>query len=180
MRFQKHLSVLIFGLAIPLLTACGDKADQPTAPSKSSAPAASSESTPVYDLENATWPQDASDLTPDPAITYGQLENGMRYIIMANDTPEETVALRLRIDAGSLNERDDQRGISHFLEHMAFNGSTNVPEGEMIKILERHGLAFGPDTNAFTSFDQVQYQLCLLYTSPSPRDQRGSRMPSSA
>ena len=163
MRFSLLSSSLAVGACFALLTACGGQADQDqTGGANETSPPA--QSAPVYDLENATWPQDASDLTPDPAITFGQLENGMRYIIMANDTPEETVALRLRIDAGSLNERDDQRGISHFLEHMAFNGSTNVPEGEMIKILERHGLAFGPDTNAFTSFDQVQYQLDLPST----------------
>lgn len=154
MRFQLPATGLAFCLLIPLLAACGGKSDDQT-------PQPGEPSATVYDLENAVWPQDASDLTPDPAVTFGKLENGMRYVIMANDTPEQTAALRLRIDAGSLTEREDQRGISHFLEHMAFNGSTNVPEGEMIKILERHGLAFGADTNAFTSFDQIQYQLDL-------------------
>lgn len=117
--------------------------------------------------ENIVWAHDASDLEPDPAVIYGQLENGFRYVILENDTPSGTAAMRLRINAGSLNERDDQAGISHFLEHMAFNGSANVPEGEMVKILERFGLAFGPDTNAFTSFDQIQYQLDL----PSVEDE---------
>jgi len=113
------------------------------------------------ETDEAVWPHNTSDLPPDPAVTYGQLANGMRYILMENDTPSGTAALRMRIDAGSFNEQDDQAGLSHFLEHMAFNGSTNVPEGEMIKILERLGLAFGADTNAFTSFDQIQYQLDL-------------------
>jgi len=117
-----------------------------------------------YDLESATWMHEASDLEPEQGVIFGQLDNGMRYIIMQNDRPENTASMRLRIDAGSLNEADNQRGISHFLEHMAFNGSENVPEGEMIKILERFGLAFGPDTNAFTSFDQIQYQLDLPST----------------
>ena len=119
------------------------------------------ERAPLVSLEEAVWPHDASDLEPDPAVTYGQFDNGLRYIILENDTPTGTASLRMRIDAGSLNETEDQRGLAHFLEHMAFNGSENVPEGEMIKILERYGLAFGPDTNAFTSFDQVQYQLDL-------------------
>ncbi|MEL6324110.1 MAG: insulinase family protein, partial [Pseudomonadota bacterium] len=110
------------------------------------------------------WPHDGSDLAPDPAVVYGELENGLRYILLENDTPTGTAALRLRIDGGSLDETDEEAGLSHFLEHMAFNGSQNVPEGEMIKILERYGLAFGPDTNAFTSFDQVQYQLDLPST----------------
>ena len=114
-----------------------------------------------YDLDAVDWMHEASDLTPEEGVIFGKLDNGMRYIIMANDTPENTASIRMRIDAGSLDETDNQRGISHFLEHMAFNGSQNVPEGEMIKILERFGLAFGPDTNAFTSFDQIQYQLDL-------------------
>ena len=119
---------------------------------------------PEYDLDAAVWMHDASDLVPEEGVIFGQLDNGMRYIIMQNNRPENTASMRLRIDAGSLDETDAQSGISHFLEHMAFNGSANVPEGEMIKILERFGLAFGPDTNAFTSFDQIQYQLDLPST----------------
>lgn len=115
----------------------------------------------TYDLDAISWMHEASDLTQEEDVVFGKLGNGMRYIIMANDRPENTASMRLRIDAGSLDETNNQRGISHFLEHMAFNGSENVPEGEMIKILERFGLAFGPDTNAFTSFDQIQYQLDL-------------------
>ena len=112
MRFATSASILAASFSLVLLTGCGGGQEASTAPE-------TPPSAPVYDLENAVWPQDASDLMPDPDVTYGQLENGMRYIIMANDTPEETVALRLRVGAGSLNERDDQRGISHFLEHLS-------------------------------------------------------------
>ncbi|MEL7452263.1 MAG: pitrilysin family protein, partial [Pseudomonadota bacterium] len=150
MIVRRLVSSWALALSLGALAACGDQGP-PAAASAASETA----------LANPVWPHDASDLAPDPAVTYGQLDNGMRYIIMENDTPTETAALRMRIDAGSLSESEDQRGLSHFLEHMAFNGSTNVPEGEMIKILERFGLAFGPDTNAFTSFDQIQYQLDL-------------------
>ena len=160
-RFRPRL-LTAAALSALLLTACGggkETADPNDTPSAPMAPA------PVIDhsaaMDTAVWAQDASDLKPDPALVFGQLENGMKYILMENDTPSGTAAIRMRIDAGSTAEADDQRGLSHFLEHMAFNGSTNVPEGEMIKILERYGLAFGPDTNAFTSFDQVQYQLDL-------------------
>jgi zinc protease len=111
------------------------------------------------------WPQDASDLIADPAVRFGSLPNGMRYAIMRNATPPQQAALRLNFDAGSLHERDDQKGLAHFLEHMAFNGSTNIPEGEMTKNLERLGLSFGGDTNAFTSFDQTAYTLNLPITS---------------
>ncbi|MFZ4068410.1 MAG: M16 family metallopeptidase, partial [Phenylobacterium sp.] len=68
------------------------------------------------------------------------------------------------ISAGSLNEADGQQGLAHFVEHMAFNGSTHVPEGEMVKILERLGLAFGADTNASTGFEETIYKLDLPKT----------------
>ena len=102
-----------------------------------------------------------SDLKPDNAVVYGKLPNGVRYAVMHNATPTNTAALRVRIGTGSLNETETQRGVAHFLEHMAFNGSKNIPEGEMVKRLERHGLAFGADTNAYTSFNQTVYTLDL-------------------
>ena len=107
------------------------------------------------------WPHDASDLAPDPAVRYGQLDNGLRYAILANETPPNVASVRMVFDMGSLGEFDDQRGVAHFIEHMAFNGSTHVAEGEMVPLLERHGLQFGPDTNAFTGRDTVGYQLDL-------------------
>ncbi len=110
------------------------------------------------------WAQTNSDIPADPAVRFGTLANGMNYAIMKNATPPDQAALRMRIDAGSLSESDEQQGLAHFLEHMAFNGSNNVPEGEMIKRLERLGLSFGGDTNAFTSFDQTAYTLNLPNT----------------
>jgi zinc protease len=108
------------------------------------------------------WPQAHSDLPPDPAVRFGVLPNGMRYAIMKNATPPGQVAMRLRFDVGSLMEHDDEQGLAHFLEHMAFNGSTNVPSrGEMVQDLERLGLAFGADTNAGTSFDNTTYKFNL-------------------
>lgn len=110
------------------------------------------------------WPQAVSDVAPDPRVRFGVLPNGMRYALQKNATPPGQAALRLWFDTGSLNETDDQQGLAHFLEHMAFNGSKNVPEGEMTKILERHGLAFGADTNASTGFSETTYQLDLPKT----------------
>lgn len=107
------------------------------------------------------WPQATSDVPADDSVIFGRLPSGMRYAILRNATPPEQVSLRLHIRAGSLMEREDQLGLAHFMEHMAFNGSTNFAEGELIRTLERLGLAFGPDTNAFTSFDQTVYQLDL-------------------
>ena len=110
------------------------------------------------------WPQAASDIAADPAVRFGQLPNGMRYALMRNATPPGQASFRLRIDAGSLMERDDQQGLAHFMEHMAFNGTKDIPENEMLRMLERLGLAFGADTNAFTSFDQTAYVLELPNT----------------
>ena len=110
------------------------------------------------------WPHQESDLTADPAVRYGVLANGMRYAIRRNATPPGEASLRLRIDAGSLYEAENQRGVAHFLEHMVLNGTTNVPEGEFVRRLERHGLRFGPDTNASTGFTQTVYKLDLPET----------------
>lgn len=107
------------------------------------------------------WNFAASDVPVDPDIVFGVLPNGMKYALLKNSTPKDSVILRMRFDVGSFAEADDQRGLAHFLEHMAFNGSTHVPEGEMIKLLERKGLAFGADTNASTGFDQTVYKLDL-------------------
>jgi zinc protease len=106
------------------------------------------------------FPQERyQDFTPDPAIKYGTLPNGMRYAIQRWPTPKGEASIRLRIAAGSYMERDEQSGLMHFLEHMAFNGSENVPESDFDKMMSREGLAFGPDTNAYTSWDETVYQL---------------------
>ena len=115
-------------------------------------------------LSPGEWPQARSDLPADQETRFGALPNGMRYAIRKQSIPPGQAALRLRFDAGSLMEGEDQQGIAHFLEHMAFNGSKAVPEGEMIKILERLGLAFGADTNASTDFDETTYKLDLPRT----------------
>lgn len=107
------------------------------------------------------WNFAASDVAVDPNIIFGILPNGMKYALLKNSTPKDSVILRMRFDVGSFAEQEDQRGLAHFLEHMVFNGSTNVPEGEMVKLLERKGLAFGADTNASTGFDQTVYKLDL-------------------
>ena len=107
------------------------------------------------------WGVHLTDVVPDPAIRYGILPNGMKYAIMRNATPKGTASVRLQFAFGSIGEAENERGLAHFIEHMAFNGSTHVPKGEMIKMLERQGLAFGPDTNAVTGFDTTTYMLEL-------------------
>lgn len=103
-------------------------------------------------------------LTPDPALVRGELENGVEYYILPNATPPGQGALRVVFDAGSLAEVEGTAGLAHYLEHMAFNGSENVPEGEMIQMLERLGLSFGADTNASTGLEFTTYKLNLPKT----------------
>lgn len=112
------------------------------------------------------WGFADSDLPVDADVRFGVLPNGMKYALHLNTTPRGGIVMRLRFDVGSLAENEDERGLAHFVEHMAFNGSTNVPEGAMIPLLERLGLAFGADTNASTGFDATTYMLDLPNNTP--------------
>lgn len=107
------------------------------------------------------WPHEKSDLAPDPDVVFGTLENGIRYVIRKNKTPENRVKMHLIVDAGSFHETAGQRGIAHFLEHMLFNGTGNFPPGELVKYFQRIGMAFGPDVNGSTGFYQTIYHLDL-------------------
>lgn len=107
------------------------------------------------------WAFETSDVPRDPDFRFGQLPNGLRYVVRHNATPKGTGIVRMNIAAGSLDESDGELGYAHFVEHMAFNGSRRVPEGEMIPLLERKGLAFGADTNATTTYDRTTYMLDL-------------------
>jgi len=121
----------------------------------------------VGDAERtAPWNSETSNLEPDPSIIYGKLPNGLRYAIRPNQRPQNQVLVRMAIEFGSAAEADDEQGLAHFIEHMAFNGSNNVPEGEMVKTLERLGLSFGADTNASTGYTQTQYKLDLPKADP--------------
>jgi len=96
----------------------------------------------------------------DPNVVYGELANGMRYILLQNEKPKNNLSLRLHVGAGSLNEDDDQRGVAHFLEHMVFNGTKNYPDSKkLIPMMQRLGIAFGAHANAYTSFDETVYML---------------------
>lgn len=116
------------------------------------------------------WAFEKSDLPVDPGYRFGRLANGMRYVVRRNTTPSGTAEVRMEVAAGSLDERvdkdRDERGFAHFVEHMAFEGSTHVPEGKMVKLLQREGLAFGADTNAETSFQHTLYKLNIPRTRP--------------
>ena len=107
------------------------------------------------------WGIPVYDIPADADVRFGMLPNGMKYAIAHNETPEDTAVVRFGFDVGWIDEREAELGLAHVVEHMAFNGSTNVPEGEMIKLLERLGLAFGADTNATTNFEDTIYKLDL-------------------
>ncbi len=108
-----------------------------------------------------------SDPIPvDPQIKIGKLANGLTYYIKKNGKPEKKVELRLVVKAGSILEDDDQQGLAHFTEHMAFNGSTHFKKHELISYLQSIGVKFGADLNAYTSFDETVYML------PIPTDKK--------
>jgi zinc protease len=109
-------------------------------------------------------------LPTDPRLQTGELANGLRYIVLRHSNPPGRVNIWLNISSGSMNETDPQRGIAHYLEHMAFNGSTNFPPGTVVPLFESLGLTFGRHQNAFTSFDQTTYQLSLPDTSDEKVD----------
>ncbi len=100
----------------------------------------------------------ADGLSVSPRIHQGQLDNGLKYQLVDNKTPANTVIMRMRIASGSLLEAENEQGLMHLLEHMAFKGSAAVPEGDMIPRLQRLGLSFGADTNAVTEFTQTVYK----------------------
>lgn len=95
----------------------------------------------------------------DPQLIKGQLPNGLTYFIRPNAEPKGRFSIRLRVNTGSLNETDDIQGISHFLEHMVFNGSKHFKRGEMIPAMQKEGLGLGGDANAYTSFDETVYTM---------------------
>src|SRR5205085_4412970 len=90
-------------------------------------------------------------LTQDPTLLRGELENGLRYVIQRHGEPPGRATVWLHVHSGSMNETERQRGLAHYLEHMAFNGSKNFPPGSLVPFFESLGLTFGRDQNAFTN-----------------------------
>ena len=102
----------------------------------------------------------------DPQITMGQFKNGLRYYIRTTKKPEKRAELRLVVKAGSTLEDDDQLGLAHFVEHMAFNGTKNFPKQDLIAFIESLGMRFGAHLNAYTSFDETVYMLTVPTDKP--------------
>lgn len=143
---------LVLASTFTIATAQSGSAATATPPAPASTPAAK------VDL-NAPLPT-------DPRFINGQLDNGLKYMVMRHTNPPGRAAIYMQISTGSLNETDKQRGIAHYLEHMAFNGSENFAPGTVINFFQSLGMTFGRDQNAFTSFDRTTYILELPDTKP--------------
>ncbi|EEF82175.1 M16 family metallopeptidase [Borreliella valaisiana] len=103
----------------------------------------------------------SNELKLDKSLVKGKLANGLRYYIYKNQTPKNAVNMGIVFNVGSLNEEDNERGIAHYLEHMAFNGTKDYPGNSIIDVLKKFGMQFGADINAATSFDFTYYRLDL-------------------
>ena len=130
------------------------------------APGPAAPPTPGVDLK--------APLPSDERLVTGTLPNGLSYIVLKHSNPPGRAAMYIHIASGSFNEKDNQRGLAHFLEHMAFNGSENFPPGSVVDFFQSMGLRFGQDQNAFTSFEQTTYQLSFPDTKPETIE-RGMR-----
>src|SRR5262245_14265805 len=109
-------------------------------------------------------------LGADPAVTAGKFDNGLRYYLRANKQPLGRAELRLAVNAGSILEDDDQRGLAHFVEHMAFNGTKHFPKQEITSFLQSVGMRFGPSVNASTTWDETVYSLQVPTDRPEVLD----------
>ncbi|WP_221030369.1 M16 family metallopeptidase [Actomonas aquatica] len=118
----------------------------------------------------SAWPREAEGILTDPTITWGTLPNGLRYAIKRQPHPVGTASLRMLVLAGSLHENDDERGVAHFVEHMAFNGTRKFRGESLSAELEKAGIRFGPDVTAFTWPSHTIYHLDLPSAAPEKLD----------
>src|SRR5262245_3071391 len=108
----------------------------------------------------------AQQLPNDPALVTGPLDNGLHYMVRQHSVPPGRAVIWVHMHSGSINETDRQRGIAHYLEHMAFNGSKNFAPGTLVPLFQSLGMTFGRDQNAFTNMQETTYQLTLHDTKP--------------
>src|SRR6476661_6564179 len=102
----------------------------------------------------------------DPNVKMGRLANGLTYYIRKNTQPAHKIEMRLAVNAGAVLEDADQRGLAHFMEHMNFNGSKHFPKNELVDYLQKIGVQFGADLNAYTGFDETVYILPIPTENP--------------
>lgn len=144
-------------------------AKQRTAPTIVAAPVVAPAT--LAKTDDVPWLFRGSDIPPDRSWTFGELPNGLRYALRRNGVPPGQVAIRVRVDAGSLMETDDERGFAHLIEHLTFRGSAYVPDGEAKRIWQRLGTTFGSDTNAQTTPTGTTYKLDLPSATPEGLDE---------
>jgi zinc protease len=147
LRFPRF-AFLALALLSPALTAQAQTAPAQSAPR------------PVQTADDP-WLYKGSDLVHDDQWKFGRLSNGVRYAVRKNGVPPGQVSIRVRIDAGSLMEKDNERGFAHLIEHLSFRGSVYVPDGESKRVWQRLGVTFGSDSNASTTFTSTTYKLDL-------------------
>ena len=139
MKYHSILPIIALSLSVPVLAT-----QEPTEPAA---------------LEQAAT--QLTELQEDPEITKGELPNGVKYIIRPTAEPQGRASIRLHVNVGSLDEQEHEKGISHLIEHLVFNGSRNFKRGELIPTMQRLGLGFGGDANAYTSLLETVYMLDL-------------------
>jgi zinc protease len=120
----------------------------------------------IMALLNCIALQAQTALPLNPKVIKGKLDNGLTYYILPNKKPENKVELRLAVNAGAINEDDDQQGLAHMCEHMAFNGTKNFKKNDIVSFLQDIGVGFGSDLNAYTSFDETVYILPIPTSKP--------------
>jgi zinc protease len=147
-RRHRCLAALGFVLAVVVGSGCGSAPPPQAAPPAAAAQPAAVAAAPVDEV-----------LPIDARVTVGRLPNGLTYYVLPHGRPAKRAQLWLAVNAGSVLEDDDQRGLAHFVEHMAFNGTERFAKQALIDTLETMGMAFGPDVNAYTSFDETVYML---------------------
>ncbi|MBT0669478.1 insulinase family protein [Novosphingobium profundi] len=139
---------------------------------KSSATPSPTPAAPVLQTdEQDPWLYRGSDIPHDKQWHFGEMSNGLRYAVRRNGVPPGQVSIRVRVDAGSLNETDGERGYAHLLEHMLFRESKYIPSGQAIAMFQRLGATFGTDTNAVTSTTQTVFKLDLPDATPASLDE---------
>jgi len=136
-----------------------------TAPTTTTTTAATTTTDPITTTTTTTIPilepGSTSPIPVDGDVRIGTLDNGLTYYVRYNDSPGLRAQLRLVVNAGSALEDEDQSGAAHFVEHMLFNGTERYPVNDLIDVLESFGMRFGPDVNAYTSYDETVYELAL-------------------
>ncbi len=157
----QNLSICIFLLVI--FTGCSALFQNPLSETTTEAQQKISDISSQETIFNPTqyWAHADSDLKPDPNVIFKELPNGFRYILMNNSRPENRISMHLFIQAGSMLEKENERGVAHFLEHLLFNGSENFPPGELVKYFQSIGMKFGADANAHTGFYSTVYDIDL-------------------